>query len=405
MKTTKEHIEEVKTKFEGIQSKTDLLELINFVRPFLFYEKEFRPIELKKLTFYANPKICTTRYSKFIIKKKSGGDRIIHAPIGSLKIIQQCLNHILQCLHEPHIAAHGFVINKSIVTNATLHCNKYYVYNIDLKDFFTSIHSPRIKAVMQLPPFNLNGEKGSPREELAFIISKLCTHPMEVEINGKKEIRDVLPQGAPTSPTITNIIANNLDRKLTGLAKRFGATFSRYADDITFSSGHSIYQKDGDFIKELHRIIESQGFIINTQKTRLQKSVYKQEVTGLTVNSKPNIDSSYIKKIRTMIKNWESDFNEAEKKFIYNYSKDKGHIKKGKPSFENVLAGKLEFLKMVKGNDNGAYINLKKRYDLILNKKENSVFEKIDMDRVLEVIVTKGLEPGMELYNRYKNQS
>lgn len=405
MKIEIKHIEEVKIAFANMQSKEDLLKLLNMVKLVLFEEKEFKPIELSRLTYYANPNFSKKRYVEFTVKKKAGGLRTIHAPVGSLKIIQQCLNHIFQCLYTPNIAAHGFVIGKSIVTNASLHCNKFYVYNIDLKDFFPSVHGPRVKTTLKLSPFNLAGDKGHPREQLAFLISKLCTHPFEFEENGTKITRDVLPQGAPTSPTLTNIIANNLDRKLTGLAKRFGATYTRYADDITFSSGHSIYQKEGEFLIELNKIITEQGFTINPKKTRLQKNVYKQEVTGLTVNTKPNVDSTYVKRIRTMIKNWEVDFVQAEKMFIYNYSKDKGHIKKGKPSFENVLSGKLEFLKMVKGKENPTYLNLKKRYDILVNKKAESDQDKIDMNRILEVIINKGLGLGIELYNRFKNQS
>ena len=145
MKIDNKHIEEVKIAFENMQSKEDLLKLLNMVKLVLFEEKEFKPIELSRLTYYANPNFSKKRYVEFTIKKKSGGLRTIHAPVGSLKIIQQCLNHIFQCIYTPSIAAHGFIIGKSIVTNASLHCNKFYVYNIDLKDFFPSVQRIVVK--------------------------------------------------------------------------------------------------------------------------------------------------------------------------------------------------------------------------------------------------------------------
>lgn len=118
-------------------------------------------------------------------------------------------------------------------------------------------------------PFNLNDDK----EPLAFLLASLCTHPFEID----GETKTVLPQGSPTSPTITNILCQKLDRRLMGLAKRFGATYTRYADDITFSSPHNICNLD-DFNNELKRIIEDdQQLTINPAKTRLQKDGYRQK--------------------------------------------------------------------------------------------------------------------------------
>jgi hypothetical protein len=150
-----------------------------------------------------------------------------------------------------------------------------------------------------------------------------------------------LPQGAPTSPTISNIICERLDRRLSGLAKRFGLNYSRYADDITFSSMHSVYEKNSEFINELHRIIADQSFDIKDSKTRLQKSGYKQEVTGLVVNQQANVNKRYIKELRMWIYLWEKyGYNTAYKYFVVKYIKDKGHIMKGKPDMANVISGK-----------------------------------------------------------------
>ena len=131
-------------------------------------------------------------------------------------------------------------------------------------------------------PFNLNGS--DEKEEVAFLMAALCTHPIDID----GETRVILPQGSPTSPTITNVLCYKLDQRLTGLSKRFGLTYTRYADDLTFSSNHNIYNKE-KFILELKRIIEEDQLLkINPKKTRLQKSGYRQEVTGLIVNEKVN---------------------------------------------------------------------------------------------------------------------
>ncbi|MCS6834005.1 MAG: reverse transcriptase domain-containing protein, partial [Flammeovirgaceae bacterium] len=138
-----------------------------------------------------------------------------------------------------------------------------------MKDFFHTFDRNRVKMAFMYEPFNLKGD----REPLAFLLASLCTHPLEIE----GEIKTVLPQGSPTSPTLTNILCRKLDRRLTGLANRFGATYTRYADDITFSSSHNIY-KDEEFEKELKRIIEEdRKLVINEEKTRLQKATYRQE--------------------------------------------------------------------------------------------------------------------------------
>ena len=105
-----------------------------------------------------------------------------------------------------------------------------------------------------IPPFNLGKEK----EDLAFLLASLCTHPFDVD----GDLKTVLPQGSPTSPAITNILCVRLDKRLQGLANRFKITYSRYADDISFSSQTNVFKKE-EFLKELHRIIEGQKLVIN----------------------------------------------------------------------------------------------------------------------------------------------
>lgn len=246
MKIEQAHIDQIQKQFAELQSKEDLVKLLSDAKDML-YGEECKPVQLKSLTYYANPVLCKKRYQTFIIKKKSGTDRTINAPVKGLKSILRSLNFVLQCVYEPHEAATGFVLEKSIVDNAKKHVGHHYVLNMDLKDFFHTFDRNRVKMGFMFEPFNLNGDK----EPLAFLLASLCTHPFEID----GEVKTVLPQGSPTSPTLTNILCKKLDRRLTGLANRFGATYTRYADDITFSSPHNIYT-DEEFNKELKRIIE-----------------------------------------------------------------------------------------------------------------------------------------------------
>ena len=483
MKHEQTHIDYINEAFGKMDSKEELLNLLNFTKP-LTYNTKVAPFELKKLTWYANPKLNKERYKSFAIKKKSGESRIIHAPVNALKAIQKVLAFVLQSVFEPHEAAFGFVRGKSIVGNANVHAGSRYVYNIDLKDFFQSIDQARVWKCLQLKPFNLTdsqlvtqdgnvkklktgirkfdtdfGEciyykiqnsaitliidkKGNykkykerlthhilkpatkaigpdliqskilreynakvmnvifedakkyifskentkqlarilpSRQSLANIIASLCCTEMEVERKNEvgeweKVKKNVLPQGAPTSPIITNIVCQRLDYLLSGVAKRFGLKYSRYADDITFSSMHNVYQPESDFLTELQRIILEQGFHIKESKTRLQKDGYRKEVTGLLVNEKANVQQRYIKQLRMWLYYWERyGYERAYGFFLQEYIADNGHIKKGRPDMANVIAGKMDYLKMVKGADNDLYRKLKNRFDVITGKNTSTI--------------------------------
>ena len=391
MKIEETHIAEIKLKFSNIETKEDLLNLLNDSRK-LIYGDDCDLFKINQLTFYADPSKCPKRYVTFVVKKKSGGERQINAPVKGLKSILRVLNFVLQCCFEPHKAANGFVLNRSIVTNAKLHLSKNYVYNIDLKDFFHSFDRKRVKGSLMQDPFNLKGEK----EPIAFLIASLCTHPLEIE----SEKRIVLPQGSPTSPTLTNLLCIRLDRRLNGLAKKVGASYSRYADDITFSSSKNVFKYE-TFQKELKRIIEEdQQLVINQKKTRLQTNKHRQEVTGLTVNENPNVSSRYVKQIRMWIYYWEKyGYLRAQNLFTNDYRKDKGHIMKGQPNLVNVLSGKLDFLKMVKGEHDSTYIKLKGRFD-VLNEIQSGNTN--PLEKVIHTLISKGLTIAMDEYSKLK---
>lgn len=390
MKATAEQVEVIKERFLAMRTKTDLVKLLSFAKK-VMYGKKATPVSLKSLNYYANPGLCSYRYKKSTIKKKTGGDRIIHAPTSGLKSILRALNFVLQVMYHPHAAATGFVPDKSIVDNARKHIGHNYVYNLDLKDFFHSFDRNRVKLGFMYEPFNLRDE----REPLAFLLASLCTHPLELD----GVMSTVLPQGSPTSPTITNLLCKQLDRRLTGLANRFGVTYTRYADDLTFSSPHNVYRQD-DFQQELKRLIEDdQQLIINPKKTRLQRAAFRQETTGLIVNEKVNVRRRYVKQLRMQLHFWERyGYDRAEEIFRRDYLADKGHLVKFVPNMVNVLEGKLEFLKMVKGVEDGTYNGLRSRFE--------KLSEKIDpLTKVLDTWETEGIDQAILLYNKLKSRS
>ena len=332
--------------------KRDLLSHLNEIKEKLYGER-CHMITMKQLNYHAYSKNNPKRYIQFQIpKKKKGEFRTITAPNAGLKCIQRCINAMLLEKFTSHPAANGFVPGKSIVDNAKVHLGQKYIFNIDLKDFFPSVTTGRVFACLQLPPFSYE-------KETASLIADLCCHD------------GVLPQGAPTSPTLTNIVCARLDWRLTKLANRYGMRYSRYADDITFSCMSNLFHEDGDFVKALRHFVEKEGFTINDAKTRINVFYQRQEVTGLTINVKPNVTQKYVKLIRIMLHNWEvAGYDYAQSKFLEHYHPTKNVI--GLHPIENVIGGKLDFLKMVKGEKDGTYIRLRNRFNELLGTVPDS---------------------------------
>lgn len=330
--------EHIQKAFSNLQNIEDFVLLINKVNKTIYAHTH--KVEGKHLTYHAYH--SKDKYQVFEILKKSGGIREIHAPNKGLKYILKTLNFIFQALHKPQSVAHGFLRNRSVVTNAKLHVDKNYVFNIDLENFFPNIHQARVWKKLQTPPFNLNGEK----IEIANLLANLVCFQYE---KGSSE-KNFLPQGAPTSPILSNIICHRLDKKLFELAKAYNVKYTRYADDMTFSSDHNVYQENSEFLQKLFSIIQSENFKINPKKTRLQKKGYKQEVTGLIVNEKINVSRSYIKNLRALIHMVEKYGDKKAQKIFAQKNADK--------NLDLVIFGKLQYLKMVKGSNDSTYKTL-----------------------------------------------
>lgn len=345
----KECLEEIRERWPHIKTKESLLSILNIALIFL-YGKDARKLTLRMMNYYAYSSHNKNRYVTFQVpKKKKGEFRTIDAPCAGLKMIQRALNLIFQTIYTPHEAAMGFVPQRSVVTNARVHMGQKYVYNIDLKDFFPSITSGRLFKRLQVAPFCMD-------KKMASIVTDLCCY---TNADGK----NVLPQGAPTSPTITNFISEHLDRKLSKLARAYGMRYTRYADDITFSCSSNMFAEDGKFCKSLRNIIENEEhFKINTDKTRLCHCGERQEVTGLTVNERTNVTRKYVKQIRLFLHIWEAKgLPEAQRLFEKHYTPKTTRPNVGIPHIENVIAGKLLYLKMVKGEKDETYRKLYER--------------------------------------------
>lgn len=252
--------------------------------------------KLRFLAFNRNT-FETKHYIHFNLPKKTGGFRLISAPMPQLKTAQHWILHNILQKVSVHEAAHGFLPEKNIVSNAQPHVGAKIVVNLDLKDFFPSINYRRVKGVFRSLGYS---------EAIATIFSLICTAPdvEEVEIDGKTYFVAIgerhLPQGAPTSPFLTNILCKRLDKGLKTLATNYDFNYTRYADDLTFSTKND-GEKLTDFINKVRYVVEKQGLTINESKTRILRRGRQQEVTGIVVNDKISVDRETLRKFRACL--------------------------------------------------------------------------------------------------------
>lgn len=254
----------------------------------------------KTLTAIVYRTPLASKYTTFDIDKKSGGKRTIKAPMSKLKKLQSHLSHVLyQCLAEierergTKPISFGFRKDRSIAENASRHKRRRWVLNLDLEDFF--------------PSFNFGRVRGFFMKDKAFALHpEVATTIAQIACDGT-----ALPQGSPCSPVISELIAQILDMRLVRLAKKYGVTYTRYADDITFSTSQKDFPAGLATVdpsdpaiwhlsEELVSKIVTSGFTINAAKTRMHFRGSRQMVTGLVVNEKVNIRSDYYRRGRAM---------------------------------------------------------------------------------------------------------
>jgi len=342
--------EELREYFYSLHSRHDIGKLLD--------------ITYHQLIVYLYRRHPSANYTQFSIPKKGGGVRAISAPSSPLALIQKKLNQVLQAVYTPKPSAHGFIPAKSIVTNARAHLNKRWVFNVDLEDFFPSINFGRVRGLFMGKPYNRN-------PEVATTLAQLCCYDNQ------------LPQGAPTSPAISNMICAQMDSQLQGLARANYSNYTRYADDLTFSTTSSNFASPIAYMvdtgtakqvfvgKDLQRIIEGNGFRINNGKVYLQSRYERQNVTGLTANVFPNIKRSFVKQVRAMLHAWKKHgLVAAEHEFLEKYdgkeryapSTDYSFPRKEGGFYKKVVKGKIDFMGMVRGRTDPLFLAYLKRY-------------------------------------------
>ncbi|MDD1794461.1 reverse transcriptase family protein [Enterovibrio sp. ZSDZ42] len=261
-------------------------------------------VSTSELRFLCYQKDVSTisHYQDFAITKKSGGIRTISAPMPRMKRAQYwLLDNVLNKL-AVHDAAHGFVSGRSIVSNAEPHIKKRVVINLDMKDFFPSVSYKRVKGMFKQLGYS---------EELATTFALLTTKPATeaLDMDGKTWHVAVgertLPQGSPCSPAITNVLCRRLDARLKGMAEKLGFTYTRYADDLTFSNDDDSQVQA--LLWRCKQIVSSEGFVIHPDKTRVMRRHQKQEVTGVVVNDGLSVERKTLKRFRAVLKQVELD--------------------------------------------------------------------------------------------------
>ncbi len=289
------------------------------------------------------------RYSIFTIPKKSGDSREIFAPKEDLKEIQRRLCFILESVYDAKPSVHGFTQSRSVLTNAHIHTRRKYILNVDLLNFFPSINFGRVRGMFMAKPYNCN-------QVVATILAQICCHDSK------------LPQGAPTSPIVSNMICARMDRQLQDMAKYYRCSYTRYADDITISTSLGEFPIDIASIqtvsgaircvagKSLVDVIEANGFKINEKKIRLQSNKERQEVTGLTTNKFPNVQRHYVRQIRSMLHAWRKfGENACLQEYMKKYYRGHRNPKRSEPAYRKIVKGKIEYLGMIRGKDDVIY--------------------------------------------------
>lgn len=264
-------------------------------------------------------------YVEFEIPKASGGQRRISAPRHALKTIQQTLLREILARLPVHDACHGFVPGRSTVSNAEPHQNARVVIKMDLLDFFPSIHYRRVAGLFEHYGYG---------HDVAHILAGLTTHRAKLD-DGRVVWPGVMPQGAPTSPAIANLVCRRLDMRLAGLASRVGARYTRYADDLTFSfaDDSGLTGGVGRFCWWVEQICQQEGFVENTGKRRVLRRGNQQRVTGVVVNSGLSVPRKARRRFRAILAN-------CRKHGVASQAR-------GRDDFPDYLRGYAAYIKMV----------------------------------------------------------
>lgn len=333
------------------------------------------------------------QYRTFTISKKNGGTREISSPTTALKEVQRRLNELLKIIYWEKPSVHSYINKRSIITNAHVHKRKKFVFNLDLKDFFPSINFGRVRGLFMAAPYKLP-------PKVATIIAQIACYD------------NCLPQGSPCSPIISNMICSKLDSNLQKLAKEEKCFYTRYADDITFSTNVSQFPSNiannssgkSEPSERLTQIIENNGFKINTSKIRLESNRSSQTVTGLTTNEFVNVKRKTIRQVHAMLYAWEEHGYEcAQEEHYLKYRSKSKKIPNKKDQFKNVILGKINYIKNVRlSND---HIKKNNNKDEIYRKLFKKYYDLLLRESNTPIIRTEGKTDWMHLKAAWSNLS
>ncbi len=289
-------------------------------------------ISVKELYFYAihRERDRFFNYIRFAIPKRGGGHRVIMAPKRRLKALQRRLLELLVNKLPVSEHAHGFRAGRGTRSNAEPHVGQKMVIRVDLKNFFPSVTFGRVRGYLIALGY------GFPvATSLACLMTEAERQPVELDDGTLVHVPVTnrhCVQGAPTSPALCNALVMKLDRRIAGLARKFGVNYTRYADDLTFSGPLDHKQAFG-LTQAVRRIVEAEGFIVNADKTLLLSHARRQTVTGAVVNQTLGLSRQERRRLRTML------HHESQGKPLHDAEKH--------PATSAQLQGKLAYLKML----------------------------------------------------------
>ena len=243
----------------------------------------------ERRTLHREARTALQHYTHTWLPKSDGSVRLIEAPKPRLRELQRRILHDILDHLDQHDAAYGFVKKRSCATAAAKHAGEDVVLTVDLKNFFLNAPLTRVHAIFRCLGYPHN---------VARVLTQLCStatplialddQPIDF-LTRQRFATQHLPQGAPTSPALANLVAQGLDRRLAGLARRFDARYTRYADDLTFSGDAIFHRQVHVFLRAISEIVKDEGFALNTPKTRIMPRSTRQTVTGVVVNDHINV--------------------------------------------------------------------------------------------------------------------
>lgn len=314
---------------------------------------QFFGLEPAKLTWWIWGIRANRRYKSFEIAKRNGGARLIETPVLPLKQMQRQFATVLLDAYNGPLHVHGFIAGRSTISNATQHRRQTWTVRVDLQEFFPSIGFGRVRGLFRKSPFFYP-------PEVATLLAQLCCH------------RNGLPQGAPTSPIISNFICRGLDSDLARLAADLRCYYTRYADDLCFSTNLIDVPSDiavaggkGEMScgMRLDEIVRSHGFHVHPEKTSCIRDTRRQLVTGLVVNEKTNIRREHIRRINTALHIWERYGRDEAEAAFYRSNPRLNQPPKHTKGFVDVVRGHIAHIGAVRGLNDRVYLKLAKRLE------------------------------------------